>query len=156
MFLWRFQNNAMLHKRHSNVTKDASDGLHASCRSKVIYVTKDAGSEDRPPGLGKGIERERERERERESFAMASQKARKSFAMASHRASWCHCGNCQHPEALQSCLWRPCPRAQLAQSHWNQFGWCVFARHRWANFETLHHKHVLVISWWHGGTSVAQ
>ena len=54
----------MLHKRHSNVTKDASDGLHASCRSKVIYVTKDAGSEDRPPGLGKGIERERERERE--------------------------------------------------------------------------------------------
>ena len=53
----------MLHKRHSNVTKDASDGLHASCRSKVIYVTKDAGSEDRPPGLGKGIERERERER---------------------------------------------------------------------------------------------
>ena len=78
---------------------------------------------------------------------MASQKARKSFAMASHRASWCHCGNCQHPEALQSCLWRPCPRAQLAQSHWNQFGWCVFARHRWANFETLHHKHVLVISW---------
>ena len=56
----------MLHKRHSNVTKDASDGLHASCRSKVIYVTKDAGSEDRPPGLGKGIERERERERERE------------------------------------------------------------------------------------------
>ena len=54
----------MLHKRHSNVTKDASDGLHASCRSKVIYVTKDAGSEDRPPGLGKGIERERERERD--------------------------------------------------------------------------------------------
>ena len=44
-------------------------------------------------------------------------------------------------------MWRPCPRAQLAQSHWNQFGWCVFARHRWANFETLHHKHVLVISW---------
>ena len=68
----------MLHKRHSNVTKDASDGLHASCRSKVIYVTKDAGSEDRPPGLGKGIERERERERERASRWRARKQERAS------------------------------------------------------------------------------